>query len=101
MASRRGGATVIRIGQLRNCSKTLLSQAVSLDRACSEPADVLSGVPQGSLLGPLLFLIFFNDVESFGGGDIRFYADDCILFYKVKTVNDQRLLNRSLERLSE
>ena len=74
---------------------------VSLGGACSEPADVLSWVPQGSVLGPLLFLIFINDVEKFVGVDMRFYADDCILFSEVKNVNDQRLLNRALERLSE
>ena len=51
-----------------------------------------SGVPQGSVLGPLLFLISISDVERNINSNIKFFADDTMLFsivkYFVKSAND-------------
>ena len=47
---------------------------------CSEWAPLLSGVPQGSVLGPLLFLIYVNDLEDGIKSKIKFFADDTSLF---------------------
>ena len=53
-------------------------QRVILDNSSSEYIDVLSGVPQGSILGPLLFILFINDIYMGLDNDtnIGLYADD-------------------------
>ena len=46
----------------------------------SDPDPVLSGVPQGSVLGPVLFLIFVNDLPDNIRSSVRLFADDCVLY---------------------
>ena len=61
-------------------------QSVLLDGTQSTEADVLSGVPQGTVLGSLLFLAFINDLpESTDHSDARLFADDCLLYRHVKS----------------
>lgn len=58
------------------------TQIVKIDRYQSQPSSITFGVPQGSILGPLLFLIYINDMKDIGlKGDITLYADDTSLFY--------------------
>lgn len=59
---------------------------------------ISSGVPQGSVLGPILFLLYINDIASgvHPNIEVRLFADDCLLFTRVKTPSDQTCLNDSL-----
>lgn len=59
---------------------------------------VTSGVPQGSVLGPLLFLIYINDLAEVIPDDvsIRLFADDCVVFKKISTENDHASLQAAI-----
>ena len=54
----------------------------------SNPADVLSGVPQGTMLAPLLFLCYINDLPNLVKSKVRIYADDTLLYNKIHNIND-------------
>ena len=59
------------------------SQKVVLDGQASDPVPVLSGVPQGSVLDPVLFLIFINDLLENIRSSVRLFADDCVLYRNI------------------
>ena len=78
-------------------------QRVVLNGSASDYKDIRAGVPQGSVLGPLLFLIYINDLEENIKSQIRFFADDTMLFSTVEknpatTANE---LNQDLETISQ
>jgi hypothetical protein len=64
------------------------TQTVVLDGKSSSPVTVRSGVPQGTVLGPLLFLMFVNDIGLDVTSSIKLFADDCLLYRAVKTQED-------------
>ena len=61
--------------------------------------EVISGVPQGSVLGPLLFLLYVNDIPSHVRCKIKLFADDTKIWNIIKTREDVRLLQEELEAL--
>lgn len=66
----------------------------------SQPFKVLSGVPQGSHLGPILFNIFINDIKNcFTNSNFYLFADDLKFFRCIDTNNDVALLQNDLDRL--
>ena len=67
----------------------------------SEWVDVISGVPQGSVLGPILFLIYVNDIPETVNCRITMFADDTKLFRTVKTIDDCNILQNDLNTLSQ
>ena len=77
-------------------------QRVVINGAASEWGETEAGVPQGYVLGPLLFLIYINDLENGTKSQIKFFADDTSLFSIVHdadlTADD---LNHDLNNISE
>ena len=67
----------------------------------SERLPVVSGVPQGTVLEPLLFLIFINDLPNCVQSRIRLFADDCILYRKIRSIKDTIILQNDLNKLAD
>ena len=80
----------------------LRKQIVQFNSVFSEPNPINTGVPQGSILGPLLFLIFFNDVHSpLLHCEIITYADDAVIFTSSSDIDViQNDLTQDLDDLS-
>ena len=74
-------------------------QRVVVDGEVSSWKSVLSGVPQGSVLGPILFLVYINDLEEGVTGKILKFADDTKLFRKVKEIGDKQNLQDDVDTL--
>ena len=75
-------------------------QQVTVEGATSDCVQVRSGVPQGTVLGPLLFLVFINDLPYCLDSRIRLFADDCILYRCIKERHDCELLQSNLYNLA-
>ena len=64
---------------------------ISMENANSDKASITCGVPQGSILGPLLFLIYINDMPQAVDSELLLYADDiCLVFQhrNIKTIEE-------------
>ena len=59
----------------------------------------MSGVPQGTVLGPLLFCKNINDIMSDIESEIRLFADDCVCFREIKDIEDTLKLQKDIDRL--
>ena len=69
---------------------------VVVDGEVSSETEVVSGVPQGTVLGPLLFLVHINDLPDHVTSNVRLFADDCLLYRQIKSEKDQEELQRDL-----
>ena len=77
-------------------------QRVVLNGQASDWTQVLAGVPQGSILGPLLFLLYINDIVKHIGCSVRLFADDTTLYIIVECPNAAaRCLNADLQTISQ
>ena len=77
-------------------------QSTIVEGASSDESDVQSGVPQGSILGPILFLLFINDMASEieANCDLALYADDAKLYCEVNSDQDCLVLQQQLDKLN-
>ena len=78
-------------------------QRVVVDGESSSSCRVESGVPQGTVLGPLLmlFLCHINDLPQCVKSQVRLFADDCLLYRPIRTISDQLQLQQDLKELEK
>ena len=76
-------------------------QLVTVNGENSAWCPVISGIPQGSVLGPLLFVIFINDLPNNVSSNVFLYADDTKIFNTIKSDDDVQILQKDLDNLEE
>ena len=77
------------------------SQTVVLNGESSDELAVLSGVPQGSVLGPILFLLYINDLSENLQSQVRLFADGTAVYLAVQGPDDSEKLQNDLNLLQE
>ena len=77
------------------------SQRVVLADAKSDMATITSGIPQGSVLGPMLFLIYVNDFPEEVLSTLKLFADDTKLYREIQNDHDKELLQNDLNELMD
>ena len=75
---------------------------VHINNSFSEPGNLLCGVPQGSILGPLLFVLCVNDMPQAVTCDLLLYADDtCLVFQHKDVIEIETVLNKNFSSLCD
>lgn len=77
------------------------TQFVYVNNQASSSLPVTSGVPQGSVLGPLLFLIYINDLPTRVTCSVRIFADDCVIYRTVRNSANQLALQNDLNSVQD
>ena len=91
-------------GQVLRWVKAFLSnrsQTVVLESEKSSQVTVTSGVPQGSVLGPILFLVFINDFPEHIKSKVRLFADDTAVYLAISNLEHAQILQEDLDRLTK
>ena len=92
------------IGRTENWIKAFLSgriQRVRVEAELSSWKSVRSGMPQGSVLGPTLFVIFINDMPDVVRSMCQLFADDAKIFRSIKSLDDNKALQDDINNLTE
>ena len=76
------------------------SQRVVIEGYYSSPSKVTSGVPQGTVLGPILFLVYISYLITDINSTIRLFADECLIYRVINSSADHQLLQQYLNALS-
>ena len=77
------------------------TQHVIINGYSSSPSNIISGVPQGMVLGPLLFLCYVNDLLGNVKSSVKLYADDVVLYRAIHSVADHNILQQDLHSLTQ
>jgi hypothetical protein len=78
------------------------TQVVKCNKSMSSPVSVTSGVPQGSVCGPLLFILYVNDLPAVCSPcTIKLYADDVKLYFTIKQPSDRTVLQNCLDKVAD
>ena len=77
------------------------AQRVTVGGQLSAEVRITSGVPQGSVLGPLVLLAYVNEIWRNMESTIRVFADDCVIYRKIINNADIEKLQKDLDRLWE
>ena len=77
------------------------TQFVAINGSHSSISPVTSGVPQGSVLGPTLFLLYINDIVDVTKSELRLFADDTVLYRAIKSDHDHQILQEDLHNLTK
>ena len=80
---------------------TNITNHVVVNGSTSNVESVLSGVPQGRVLGPFLFPIYINDIEQHFTSKIILFADDSVIYRNINSPNDAKLLHNDVFGLHE
>ena len=91
-------------GRILTCIEAFLTgrrQRVVVNDSRSSWADVTSGIPQGSVLGPMLFIIYINDMPSSVLSSIYLFADDAKVYRNISSNDDPPTLQHDLQQLEK
>ena len=80
---------------------TTRKQRVVLDGEASSEVHVDSVVPQGTVLGPLMFLLYANDIGEGVNSEVKLFADDCLLYRTIESESDTKQLQEELSKMTE
>ena len=75
------------------------TQRVRVNGECSKSSEVKSGIPQGSVLGPILFVIYINNLQEEVMSNALLFADDTKIYRLIKSVADSAALQQDLNSL--
>ena len=87
-------------GKINNWIKMFLTERQQqgvIEGESSASCPVGSGVPQGTVIGPLLFLLHINDLPDKIKSQVRLFADDCLIYKTIDSVQDQLNLQQYLK----